>query len=288
MFSHTRCFFFVSLLVYDHARAQSPGSTPIMGYNSYNQVACTPTDSQITAAINAMASRGFLAAGYSFFQVDCGWASRDDTRASNGALKIDTDRFPNGLKPLSDLARSKGFKWSMYSDAGVRMCDTQAPSPVAGSLGYESQDAALFASLNTEYVKCKFQNLLTLIPLRLINSQTITAMPMDRLHPRTLQKLRGQIFQPGSQKCGTLCKLLVSLECSSASGELLIQARLDSRVPTIGPRGFRRPFDFRMTSPQGGLLCTASTMKPFMLPSPVKSGQVTTLMPICSKSVILE
>lgn len=138
------------------AAAQSPGATPIMGYNSYNQIACSPTESQITAAINALADRGFLTAGYKYFQVDCGWASRDGTRnATSGALKINTDRFPNGLKPLSDLARSKGFKWSMYSDAGIRMCDTTVPSPVLGSLGSEAKDAALFASLNTEYLKCK-------------------------------------------------------------------------------------------------------------------------------------
>ena len=136
--------------------AQAPGSTPIMGYNSYNQVACSPTEAQITTAINALASDGYLAAGYQFFQVDCGWASRDGQRnATTGALKVDTDRFPNGLQPLSALARSKGFKWSMYSDAGVRMCDTTTPSPVDGSLGYEAKDAAFFASLNTEYLKCR-------------------------------------------------------------------------------------------------------------------------------------
>ncbi|KAJ8117315.1 hypothetical protein ONZ43_g4236 [Nemania bipapillata] len=125
-----------------------------MGWNSYNQVACSPSEASITEAINSLASRGFVAAGYKFFQVDCGWASRDGLRnATSGALKIDLDRFPNGLLPLSNLARSKGMKWAMYSDAGVRMCDTQTPSPVAGSLGYEAVDADLFKSLNAEYVK---------------------------------------------------------------------------------------------------------------------------------------
>ncbi|KAI0543514.1 alfa-D-galactopyranosidase/beta-L arabinopyranosidase [Xylaria curta] len=136
------------------AVAQGFQSTPVMGWNSYNQMACSPNDAKITAAINSLAERGFVDAGYKFFQVDCGWASRDAQRnATNGALKIDLDRFPNGLLPLSQLARSKGMKWAMYSDAGVRMCDTQVPSPVAGSLGNEAADADLFKSLNTEYVK---------------------------------------------------------------------------------------------------------------------------------------
>ncbi|GAP92898.1 putative carbohydrate-binding module family 35 protein [Rosellinia necatrix] len=136
------------------AAAQRFQSTPVMGWNSYNHVACSPSDAGIREAINSLKDRGFVDAGYNFFQLDCGWASRDGQRnATTGALKIDFDRFPNGLLPLSDLARSKGMKWSMYSDAGVRMCDTQAPSPVLGSLGHEAVDADLFKSLNTEYVK---------------------------------------------------------------------------------------------------------------------------------------
>lgn len=136
--------------------AQSFQSTPVLGWNSYNQVSCSPTQDGITKTINALADRGFVNAGYNYFQIDCGWASRDGQRnASSGALKVDAKAFPNGLKPLSDLARSKGMKWTMYSDAGVRMCDPQVPSPVLGSLGHEAADAELFKSLNTEYVKCK-------------------------------------------------------------------------------------------------------------------------------------
>jgi alpha-galactosidase len=136
--------------------AQGFQSTPVMGWNSYNQMSCSPNEAKITDAINALANRGFVDAGYKYFQIDCGWVSNDGQRnSSNGALKIDTSRFPNGLLPLSNLARSKGMKWTMYSDAGYRMCDPQVPSPILGSLGHEAADAALFKSLNTEYVKCE-------------------------------------------------------------------------------------------------------------------------------------
>jgi alpha-galactosidase len=140
-----------------YASAQTfSGKTPPMGYNSYNQLSCSPTDATITAAINGMADRGFVAAGYNLFGIDCGWASRDGKRnATNGALAVDLKAFPRGLKPLSDLARSRGLQWSMYSDAGVRMCDPQVPSPVLGSLGHEAADADFFKSLGTVYVKCR-------------------------------------------------------------------------------------------------------------------------------------
>ncbi|KAF4126531.1 alpha-galactosidase [Geosmithia morbida] len=136
------------------ALGKSFQSTPVMGWNSYNQVACSPNDSVIASAISSLADRGFVDAGYRYLQVDCGWASRDQQRnSSTKALKIDLDAFPDGLQHLSDLARSKGMIWSMYSDAGTRMCDTEVPSPVLGSLGNEAADAELFKSLGTAYVK---------------------------------------------------------------------------------------------------------------------------------------
>ncbi|KAF5847070.1 hypothetical protein GGP41_003424 [Bipolaris sorokiniana] len=146
--------FLLSLAGASHVAAQSFQQTPVMGWNSYNQMSCSPNAQKITTTINALTSRGFVAAGYKFFQIDCGWASRDGQRNStNGALKVDLKAFPNGLQPLADLTRSKGMKWTMYSDAGVRMCDPQSPSPVLGSLGHEAADAAFFKSLGTEYVK---------------------------------------------------------------------------------------------------------------------------------------
>lgn len=131
-------------------------STPVMGWNSYNPMGCTPNHDSISNTINALADHRFVDAGYKFFQIDCGWAAHDTERnGSSGAIKIDFDHFPQGLQPLSDLARSKGMKWSMYSDAGLRMCDPEYPDRVLGSLGHERADAELFKSLNTEYLKCK-------------------------------------------------------------------------------------------------------------------------------------
>ncbi len=103
------------------------------------------------SAINGMSSNGFVSAGYRFFQVDCGWAASN--RDSSGTLTPDTSRFPNGLSGLANSARSKGMYWSMYTDQGFSMCDTRVPSPVPGSLNYETQDVSFFKSLGTAYVK---------------------------------------------------------------------------------------------------------------------------------------
>jgi alpha-galactosidase len=75
----------VTLAVAAHLAFQSFQSTPVMGWNSYNQMSCRPTTDKITSTINSLASRGFVAVSCNFFQIDGGRASRDGQHnATNG------------------------------------------------------------------------------------------------------------------------------------------------------------------------------------------------------------
>lgn len=127
--------------------------TPGMGFNTYNQVSCSPTESKSHTIMDIMASQGYIDAGYNFFQVDCGWVSRTTSRDASGNLITNTDAFPSGMKSLGQYATSKGLEFGLYSDAGYRACDPQVPSPVLGSLGHEAQDAQLLKSYNVSYLK---------------------------------------------------------------------------------------------------------------------------------------
>jgi alpha-galactosidase len=127
---------------------------PLLGYNSYNDIACSPNATYLSSTIDALVSKGFLAVGYKIFQIDCGWQSTDLQRDANGALKHDPSRFPSGLAPISQKAISAGFQFGLYSDAGLRSCDTTVPSQRLGSLGLETQDAQLFKNLSVSYLKC--------------------------------------------------------------------------------------------------------------------------------------
>lgn len=133
------------------AQAPVPGRLPILGYNSYNDIACSPNGTWMEQTITAMVSKGLRNAGYQYFQVDCGWQGYD--RLSNGSITYDAAAFPKGIKSLSDYARNLGFRWSMYTDQGLKSCDTRYDKLRPGSLGYERQDALMFAAWNTEYVK---------------------------------------------------------------------------------------------------------------------------------------
>ncbi|KAB8345820.1 hypothetical protein FH972_022875 [Carpinus fangiana] len=127
------------------------GQTPILGFNTYNDVACSPNSTYVEDTINALAAKGFASYGYRYFQVDCGWQGFQ--RLDNGSITYDESVFPGGIKPLSDLAISKGFQWSMYTDQGLNACDTLTDKLRPGSLGYETEDAAMFRAWNAEYVK---------------------------------------------------------------------------------------------------------------------------------------
>lgn len=77
-----------------HALDNGFGRTPVMGFNTYNDVGCSPNQTYVDATIRAFAQKGFKDAGYKYFQVDCGWQGFQ--RASNGSLTYDASTFPNG------------------------------------------------------------------------------------------------------------------------------------------------------------------------------------------------
>lgn len=83
------------------------GRKPPMGYNTYNAAACTINQTWVRDTINDFDSAGFRALGYNVFGLDCGWQGRQ--RQSNGSIDYDRSVFPDGIKPLSSLAISKGF-----------------------------------------------------------------------------------------------------------------------------------------------------------------------------------
>ncbi|KAH9827796.1 putative alpha-galactosidase [Teratosphaeria destructans] len=132
--------------------AVSPGGadqTPPMGYNTYNAAWCTINQTFIRDTMQAFHDRGFLSAGYDIFGLDCGWQGME--RQANGSITYDSSVFPDGIKPLSELAIDLGFQWGMYTDQGVYACDTGPKRP--GSLYYEEQDAKQFAGWNVAHLK---------------------------------------------------------------------------------------------------------------------------------------
>lgn len=119
--------------------------TPPMGWNSWNQFGCRINEQLVREVADAMASNGMKDAGYEYIVIDDCW-QRD--RDGEGNILADPKTFPLGIKALVDYVHSKGLKFGLYSDGGVRTC---AGRP--GSRGYEFQDARTYASWGVDYLK---------------------------------------------------------------------------------------------------------------------------------------
>ncbi|KAL1360155.1 hypothetical protein HN51_005513 [Arachis hypogaea] len=127
--------------------ANGLGTTPPMGWNSWNHFNCQINEKIIRETADALVSTGLSKLGYTFVNIDDCWAElhRDD----KGNLVAKKSTFPSGIKALADYVHSKGLKLGIYSDAGYFTCSKKMP----GSLGHEFQDAKTFASWGIDYLK---------------------------------------------------------------------------------------------------------------------------------------
>ncbi|NQT24700.1 glycoside hydrolase family 27 protein [candidate division KSB1 bacterium] len=124
--------------------------TPPMGWNSWNHFACDVNEAIIMETADAMVETGMKDAGYLYVNIDDCWHGKRD---SLGFIHPDPERFPSGMKALSDYIHSKGLKMGIYSDAGWKTCGGRP-----GSRGYEYQDAMQYAKWGVDYLKYDWCN----------------------------------------------------------------------------------------------------------------------------------
>lgn len=121
--------------------------TPPMGWSSWNQFGVEINEKLIIETINAMVSNGMRDAGYVYVNLDDGW-QQDKGERKNKPLDYDKEKFPRGIKYLSEYAHQNGMKLGIYSGPGETTC-----AGYAGSLGHEKQDADMFASWDVDHLK---------------------------------------------------------------------------------------------------------------------------------------
>ena len=131
---------------------------PTMGWSSWNTFAVNISEDIIKGQADAMVSQGLKDAGYLYINIDDGFQYG---RLSNGKVRIHPQRFPHGLKVVSDYIHSKGLKAGIYSDAGDCTCgsisngDTQNTN--VGFYGYEQVDADYyFKELEFDFIKVDY------------------------------------------------------------------------------------------------------------------------------------
>ena len=131
---------------------------PLMGWASWNQFGVKIDENVIKKQADMMASSGLAAAGFHYLNIDDGFFKG---RYPNGTLRIDSIKFPNGMRHLVDYIHSKGLKAGFYSEAGENTCGSQysgQPGGVGGGLyKHDQQDADLFfKTWNFDFLKVDY------------------------------------------------------------------------------------------------------------------------------------
>ncbi len=120
---------------------------PPMGFNTWNTFAENISDEMIRQTADAMVEKGLLAAGYEYLVIDDCWSERQRDPVTDKIIP-DHNKFPNGMKAVSDYVHSKGLKFGMYSCAGVRTC-----ADYPASYDHEFLDARTFAEYGADFLK---------------------------------------------------------------------------------------------------------------------------------------
>lgn len=123
-----------------------------MGWNSWNMFGWRIHEQNIRETAVSLVSSGLKDCGYNYLVIDDCW-SKKDGRDSNGDLVPDPEKFPSGMKALTDYVHDLGLKIGIYSDAAERTC-----GGYPGSFGFEEQDAALWASWGFDFLKYDYCN----------------------------------------------------------------------------------------------------------------------------------
>ena len=128
-----------------HRTANGLALTPPMGWNSWNKFAFNVNEAIVRRVADAIVASGMRDAGYQYVVIDDCWHGPRD---AEGNITADRERFPSGMRALSDYVHSRGLKFGIYSDAGRTTCGGRP-----GSQGHEYQDALTYAAWGVDYLK---------------------------------------------------------------------------------------------------------------------------------------
>jgi len=130
--------------------------TPPMGWMSWQRFKCSVdcrkhpnhciSEDLVKRTVTAMVEGGFVEAGYIYVAIDDCWM--DKTRDGEGNIRPDPQRFPSGIKNLSDFVHSHGMKLGIYGAVGPTTC-----MRYPGNAGHISTDAVQYANWGVDLLK---------------------------------------------------------------------------------------------------------------------------------------
>ncbi len=120
---------------------------PLMGWLSWNVYKDQFGETEIKATADAMKRYRLDEYGYKYLCIDDNWHA-DNREAGTNKPLYNTEKFPSGLKAITDYAHNLGLKVGIYSDAAEKTCNNEF-----GSYGYEEIDAKQYAEWGFDLLK---------------------------------------------------------------------------------------------------------------------------------------
>lgn len=124
-------------------------NTPPMGWNTWNTFGADISEKLVMESADAMIQSGLKDLGYEYVVIDDIWALTE--RGEDGRLVPDPEKFPHGMKYVSDYVHSLGLKFGMYSCASSLTC-----AGYPASYQHEWVDAKTFAEWGVDFLKYDF------------------------------------------------------------------------------------------------------------------------------------
>ncbi|KAH8823926.1 glycoside hydrolase superfamily [Flagelloscypha sp. PMI_526] len=119
---------------------------PVLGYNTWNAFRCDISETLVADTAQIMKDKGLLAAGYNYVNIDDCYSEKSRNEA--GDIVASAEKFPSGMKNLTDKIHALGFKAGIYGDAGWYTC-----GGYPGSWSNELRDLRTFKSWGFDYLK---------------------------------------------------------------------------------------------------------------------------------------
>ena len=117
---------------------------PFMGWSSWSSIRKKPTEENIKAAADVLASK-FKSHGYQYVNLDdyymLDWRTTVD---EYGRWAVDPKKFPNGMKALGDYIHDKGLKFGHYVTLGIPKAAINQNTPIEGT-PYHAKDIVDFS-----------------------------------------------------------------------------------------------------------------------------------------------
>lgn len=119
--------------------------TPQMGWNNWNSLGCDVSQDLLLDTARILVDSGLRDVGYQYVVLDDCWQGERD---ANGYITYDKQKFPDGMKHISNKVHEMGMLYGMYSSAGEMTC-----ARYPGSLDFEKQDATMYAQWEVDFLK---------------------------------------------------------------------------------------------------------------------------------------